>query len=103
MVKLLRTLGFLAVAAAILWMVVSEMIFRESRVAQVRFLLGVGGVLLAASLILSMALGVSSKMKGSKCPRCGKPVQQGHTYCQDHLKEAVDRYRDDQRQKGNLG
>ena len=84
-------------------MVFSEVILHQSRGSQVRFLLIAGGALLAASLVLSMASRLSSRMMGSRCPRCGKPVQQGHTYCPDHLKEAVNRYRDDQRQKGDLG
>lgn len=103
MVKLLRTIGFLAVGAAVVWMVVSEMILHENRVSQVRLLLAVGALLLITSLILSMVFRVSNKMTGSRCPRCGKPVQQGHIYCQDHLKEVVNRSRDDQRQKGDLG
>jgi hypothetical protein len=103
LVKLLRTIGFLAVTAAILWMGISEMVFHEKRFSQVRFLLAVGALLLIASLILSMVFRVSSKITGSRCPRCGKPVQQGHIYCQDHLKEVVNRSRDDQRQKGDLG
>jgi zinc ribbon protein len=103
LVKLLRTFGFLAVAAAILWMGISEMVFHEKRFSQVRFLLAAGILLLVASLILSMVLRVSNKITGSRCPRCGKPVQQGHIYCQDHLKEVVNRSRDDQRQKGDLG
>ncbi|MCI0659186.1 MAG: hypothetical protein L0170_19200 [Acidobacteria bacterium] len=103
MVKLLRTFGFLAAAAAVVWMVASEMIFHESRVSQVRLLLGAGVLLLVTSLLLSMVLRVSNKVTGRRCLRCGKPVQQGHIYCQDHLKEVVNRSRDDQRQKGDLG
>jgi hypothetical protein len=103
LVKLLRTIGFIGVAAAILWMGISEMVFHEKRFSQVRFLLAAGVLLLIASFILSLALRVSNKMTGSRCPRCGKPVQQGHIYCQDHLKEVVNRSRDDQRQKGDLG
>jgi predicted nucleic acid-binding Zn ribbon protein len=103
LVKLLRTIGFLAVLGAILWMGISEMVFHAQRFTQVRALLAVGVVLLIASLVLSMAFRVSNKMTGARCPRCGKPVQQGHTYCQDHLKEVVNRSRDDQRQKGDMG
>lgn len=103
MVKLVRTLGIIAVLAAILWMGISEMVFHEQRFTQVRALLGIGVVLVIASVVLSMVFRVSNKMTGAKCPRCGKPVQQGHTYCQDHLKEVVNRSRDDQRQKGDLG
>ena len=103
MVKLVRTLGFVALGAAVLLMVLSEMVFKESRGNQVRLLLAAGAVLLVVSFVLSMAFSVSDKMTGKRCPRCGKPVQQGHIYCSDHLKEVVNRSRDDQRKKGDLG
>jgi drug/metabolite transporter (DMT)-like permease len=102
-VGLLRTLGIVAIVGAVLWMVTSEMVFHESRGSQVRLMLGAGVACLAASVIVSLATRVSSRVSTRKCPRCGKPVQQGHIYCQDHLKEAVNRFRDDQRQKGDLG
>jgi hypothetical protein len=101
--KLLRTLGLLIGVAALLWMGISEMVLHEKRFNQVRFLLAAAGLCLVASLVLSMVFRVSDKMTGAKCPRCGKPVQQGHTYCQDHLREVVNRTRDDHRQRGDLG
>jgi hypothetical protein len=102
-VALLRTLGILTIVGAILWMVLSEVVFHQSHGSQVRLMLGAGVALLAASLILSIVTRVTSKMSGRKCPRCGRPVQQGHTYCQDHLKETVNQFRDAQRKKGDLG
>lgn len=103
MVALFRTLGFLAIAGGLLWMVVAELVLHEGRGSQVRLLL-VGGVLfLAASLVLSMMGHVSAKVASRKCRRCGKPVQHGHIYCSDHLKEAVNEFRDHQRQKGDGG
>ena len=103
MITLLRTSGILFLMAAVLWMVLSEVVLGEGRGSQVRFLLGTGVALLAASLAVSMISRVSSKMAGKRCPRCGKPVQQGHTYCADHMKEAVNQFRDAQRKKGDLG
>ena len=90
-------------AAALLWMVLSEMVLGEGRGSQVRFLLGAGVLLLVASVAASMISRVTSKIAGKRCPRCGKPVQQGHIYCADHLKEAVNQFRDAQRSKGDLG
>lgn len=103
MVTLLRTSGILLLAGALLWMVLSEVVLGEGRGAQVRFMLGAGILLLAASFAVSMVSRVTSKMSGKRCPRCGKPVQQGHIYCPDHLKEAVNQFRDAQRKKGDLG
>jgi predicted nucleic acid-binding Zn ribbon protein len=34
------------------------------------------------------------------CPRCGRKVARGRVYCDDHLKETINRYRDEQREKG---
>ena len=103
MITLLRTAGILLLAAALLWMVLSEMVLGEGRGSQVRFLLGAGVLLVAASFAVSMISRVTTKMAGKRCPRCGKPVQQGHIYCADHLKEAVNQFRDAQRKKGDLG
>ncbi len=103
MVTLLRTSGILVLGAALLWMIISEMVLGEGRGSQVRFLLGAGALLIGASFAVSMITRVSSKMAGKRCPRCGKSVQQGHIYCADHMKEAVNQFRDAQRKKGDLG
>jgi hypothetical protein len=103
MVLLFRTLGFLLVAAGLLWMVIAELVLGESQGGNVRLLLLGGVLLLAVSLALSFMGRVSAKVGGKRCRRCGKPVQHGHLYCSDHLKEAVNEFRDHQRQKGDGG
>lgn len=103
MIILLRTLGLLALVGGLLWMVVAELVLRESRGEQVRLLLVIGVLLLAASLVLSLMGRVSARVAGRRCRRCSKPVQHGHLYCSDHLKEAVNEFRDHHRQKGDGG
>ena len=103
MVTLLRTLGFLAIAGGLLWMVVGELVLHRSSGGVVRFLLLAGVVILAASLALSIMGRVTAKVASGRCRRCGKPVQTGHVYCSDHFKEAVNEYRDHQRRKGDAG
>jgi len=81
-------------------MVIAELVLHEGRGAQVRMFLVAGAVFLALSVALSLAGRVSARVAGKRCPRCGKPVAHGHIYCADHLKEAVNQFRDSQRQKG---
>ena len=101
MVILLRTLGLLVMVGGVLWMVVAELVLHESRGEQVRLLLVMGGVFLAASLVLSLMGRVSARVAGRRCRRCSKPVQHDQFYCSDHLKEAVNEFRDHHRQKGD--
>lgn len=103
MTRSLRTLGILAVAAGLLWMVIDGLVLEESRGREVRLLLLVGVVLLGLSLILAAVGRVTAKVAGRRCPRCGRPVQHGHVYCADHRKEAVNQIRDHQSQKGEEG
>jgi hypothetical protein len=103
MIVLFRTLGLLLVAIGLLWMVIAELFLHESRGAQVRLLLLGGVLLLAVSVALSVMGRVSAKVGEKRCRRCGKPVLHGGLYCSDHLKEAVNEFRDHQRQKGDGG
>jgi hypothetical protein len=103
LVVLFRTLGILFVVGGLLWMVVAELVLHESRGTQVRLLLLAGVVSLAASLVFSVMGRVSAKVATTRCRRCGKPVQHGHIFCSDHLKELVNESRDHQRQKGEGG
>jgi predicted nucleic acid-binding Zn ribbon protein len=91
------------VAAGLIWMAVAEIFLQQSRGGQVRLLLFGGVSLLVLSLVLSISGRVSARVAGRRCPRCGKPVSKGHIYCADHLKEAVNQFRDDQRRKGEGG
>jgi len=100
-VVLLRTLGVLLIAAGLIWMSISEVVLKQSHGAQVRGMILAGAGLLAISIVLSMFSRAAERLGGRRCPRCGKPVAHGHIYCSDHLKEAVNQFRDSQRQKGN--
>jgi len=103
LVALFRTLGILSVAGGLLYMVVAELVLKESHGARVRMMLLMGVLFLAISLAFTVFGRVSAKMAGRRCPRCGKPVLHGHIYCTDHLKEAVNQFRDDQARKGDRG
>ena len=100
MVTLFRSLGILFVVSGLLVMVAAELVIRKSMGEWVRGLLVAGAVCLAVSVVLSVVDRITAKMAGRRCPRCGRSVQHGHIYCADHLKQAVNQFRDSQRQKG---
>jgi hypothetical protein len=64
-----------------------------------RTLLAAGVVCLVGALGLSLATRARSGMKAPSCPTCGRRVARGRVYCEDHLVETINRYRDEQRQK----
>ena len=64
-----------------------------------RTLLAAGVVCLVGGLALSLATRARSGMKVPSCPTCGRRVARGRVYCEDHLVETINRYRDEQRQK----
>ena len=65
-----------------------------------RVLLGLGVLCFAGALGVSIATRARSGIKAPACPTCGRRVARGRVYCDDHLKETINRYRDEQRQKG---
>jgi len=62
--------------------------------------LGLAGACLVAGLVLTLVTRAKTGLTANTCPRCGKRVARGRVYCEDHLVEAINRYRDEQRQKG---
>jgi len=65
-----------------------------------RILLGAGVLSLVAALVLSIVTRARSGIRAPSCPTCGRRVARGRVYCEDHLVETINRYRDEQRQKG---
>jgi hypothetical protein len=64
-----------------------------------RIVLGLGGICLLAALVLSIVTRARSGISAPTCPTCRKRVARGRVYCEDHLAETINRYRDEQRQK----
>lgn len=65
-----------------------------------RTLLAAGALCVLGSVVLSIVTRARSGIKAPSCPTCGRRVVRGRVYCEDHLKETINRYRDEQRQKG---
>jgi hypothetical protein len=64
-----------------------------------RVVLAIGGVCLVGALVVSLVTRAKSGIGAPSCPTCGKRVARGRVYCEDHLVETINRYRDEQRQK----
>lgn len=78
--------GFLAGAAG--W------IPRDRTDAWGRVALGLGAAFVAGGVILWVAAPLGRILRGSRCARCSRPTDRGHVYCQDHLKETIEEFRD---------
>jgi uncharacterized paraquat-inducible protein A len=62
--------------------------------------LAAGAACLACGFVVSMVSRAKSGMTAPTCPRCGRRVARGRVYCEDHLVETINRYRDQEREKG---
>ncbi len=57
----------------------------------------VGAGAIAASLLLGILEPVLRRLRTGRCVRCGAPTERGQAYCLDHLRMALDEYRDQTR------
>jgi len=100
MSRLLLRLGGLALLGGIAYMVLGEALFGGADNRLVKTILIAGGVALAAGLVARVAGRAAAGLAGRSCPRCGRRVARGHVYCDDHLQETINAYRDRQRESG---
>lgn len=56
------------------------------------------GVCFAGAGILFLGGRAARGVRRGRCVRCGKRIEPGQTYCRDHLRAAVDEYRDRSRE-----
>lgn len=101
MATLLYRIGTLLIVGDIVYLAAAQVLEEggvNKRLFQV--ILGLAGACLVAGLVVSLATRAKSGLTANTCPRCGKRVARGRVYCEDHLVEAINRYRDEQRQKG---
>ena len=62
-----------------------------------RFTLKGGLLALGGALLLRALQPVTKQIRRGRCAVCGHPTERGHTYCLDHLQEAVNNARDQTR------
>ena len=96
---LLRVGGFLIVAAVV-YLPVAQTILGSVDKKIFWNLAGAGTICVALGIVLTVfGRGVAAVVSRS-CPRCGRRVARGRVYCDDHLQETINEYRDRERNKG---
>ncbi len=92
--RLLLRLGGLLVAGAVAYAVIGETAFGRTNNALVQTLLIAGGACIALGILVRIAGRAAAGIAGRSCPRCGRRVKPGRVYCDEHLQETINEYRD---------
>jgi hypothetical protein len=99
MARFLLRLGGLGVVAAIVYLAAGEAFLGGADRRIFGTLFAASGMSLAGGLVAWVAGRVTAGLVGRSCPRCGRRVARGRVYCEDHLREAINEYRDRQRER----
>jgi len=99
MAALLVRFGMLLLVGDLVYLAVGEWMMGGADPRLFRTILASGVLSLAGGFVLSFLQRARSGIIGPTCPSCGKRVTRGRVYCDDHLKETINRYRDEQHQK----
>ncbi|HUD71165.1 MAG TPA: hypothetical protein VMQ62_04310 [Dongiaceae bacterium] len=62
--------------------------------------LAVAAACLAGGIVITILQRAKAGMRAKGCPRCGRPVARGRMFCDEHFAETINRYRDEERQRG---
>ncbi|MFQ5877738.1 MAG: hypothetical protein ACE5JH_08655 [Acidobacteriota bacterium] len=100
MSRLLVRAGSLALLGGVLYLAIWDALLGGANYELVRLLLLLGGACLLGGLFARTLGGVAAGLTGRGCPRCGRRVAKGHIYCEEHLAETINEYRDEQRRRG---
>lgn len=99
--RLLIRLGGLLIVAAVVYLPVSRLITGQENFKTFRNLAGAGMICLLVGGVLWIAGRGMATIVGQSCPRCGRRVGHGRVYCEEHLQDTINEYRDKQREKGS--
>jgi hypothetical protein len=97
--RLLLRLGGLTVVGTCVYLAVWETWMGGADNALFLRLLGAGGAGMAAGVVLMILGRGAAGLAARQCRRCGRRVGRGRVYCDDHLKEAVNEFRDQERER----
>jgi len=99
MTRLFFRIGGLLILGSIIYLAVAESMGGGADNQLVRKIL-IGGALCFAGGVVSWAAGrAMATMARRGCPRCGRSVARGRVYCEDHLADTINEYRDEQRRR----
>jgi len=99
MARLLRVAGSTMLAAAAVLLLAGEAGALSASHVDAGFLplLKAGVLCLAGGVALALLAPLGRVVRMSRCVRCGRTIEKGQTYCHDHLKNAVQEFRDHNR------
>ncbi len=100
MSRVLVRLGGFLVVAAVVYLAAAQMIRGEVDNKVFLRLAGAGAICVAVGVALAVFGRGMATVLGRSCPRCGRRVARGRVYCDDHLQETINEYRDQQRNRG---
>jgi hypothetical protein len=98
--RVLVRLGGLLIVAAVVYLTAGRLITGRENSRVFRALAGAGVICLGAGAVLWIAGRGMATIVSQSCPRCGRRVGRGRVYCDDHLQDTINEYRDQERGKG---
>jgi len=98
--RVLVRLGGLLIVAAVVYLPAAQMLRGSVNNKIFRTLAGAGVICLGVGAALWIAGRGMASIVGHSCPRCGRRVGHGRVYCEEHLQDTINEYRDQQRGKG---
>jgi len=96
MPRFLRTFGLVILAAATVLLIAGEAGVVPARHVDVWLMPAAqaGVIAFAVGLALSLLAPFGRMVRQGRCVRCGVTIEKNQTYCHDHLKNAVQEFRD---------
>ena len=99
MARALLRLGGLLIVASVVYLAAAQILSGNVDRKLFSIIATAGVASMAIGLVLSIAGRGMAVMVGRSCPRCGRRVAPGRVYCEDHLQETINEYRDQQRDR----
>ena len=100
MSRALLRLGGLLVVASVVYLAAAQILVGEPDRSLFRNIAVGGGGCIVLGLALWLGGRGMAAIVGSSCPRCGRRVARGRVYCDDHLQETINEYRDRHQDRG---
>lgn len=100
MSSLLYRLGTLLVVGDVAYLFLFDAFWGGADPRAFRTVLAAGALCLGGGFVASLVARARSGITAPTCPQCGRRVARGRVYCEDHLVETINRYRDQEREKG---
>jgi hypothetical protein len=98
--RLLYRIGTLLLVGDVLYLFLFDTFWGGARPGLFRAVLAAGVACVVGGLVASLVARARSRITARVCPRCGRRVAPGRVYCEDHLVETINRYRDQERERG---